>query len=921
MSATMLGAALEYVAQGLAVLPLHSSDREGRCSCGSRDCASPGKHPRTPNGVKGATLDPEILHGWWARWPSAWIGIATGAASGGLWVLDVDLGAPVGGGLAGPEAVALLEAQHGALPATWRASTGSGGWHLWWRSPVGVELPGNRVGVRVEGQACGIDVRSSGGYVVAPPSGHYSGGVYRWTEREGVAEAPGWLQGLVRRVERPVEPRPAPTLPEAQGDLGREQRYARAALARAVRDVSALQKGVGGGGRHAALLSAARTLGGFARLLEADGARALLVEAGVACGLPEREAARTVVDGWAAGEAAPLPVPDRPAPPSRARIEAMPWTEREQPPLEDDVGRPALRLVVPDDGRWADLDSAPVMTVERETRAADRVVEELLTNGAPPVEPPPMRPMEAEVEAERPQIIVSGQHARDIVDAAWNAVLAEPGLYQRDGRVVRVAGSEHGARIEEVGEGAMSERLSRAADWFSLRPPRRGEVTEGGMVRQPLGAMPRPTVQAMLAVPHRGLPVLDGIVCSPVLDAQGDLVGSPGYHPGARLWYEGAPLRRSRPSTQAAVDLLLGEWLGDFAFASEADRAAALGLLVQMVMRRMIPSACPIHVVEAPVQGSGKDLLVQALATVGLGGVPTVQAWSQSPEERQKKLMAGLLSGAPLLWLGNVTGRLADPTLAAILTAHPVYEDRVLGGSTMGRVTTAGLSVVATVNNAHLDDDLATRAVRVRIDTGLEDPTVGRVFRHRDLIGWTSAHRDELLSAVLALIESARADGAEWSGPVHGRYPAWSRIVGSVVEAAGLGEHWLAHRAATRGLGSLEAQEWAALVAAWAARGGVRSTAGELAVYCSSRELLLGVVGEDPKRGARGLSRALAGMRDRIWTVEGVRWRMQGARQVHGRTAYALDCLDPDGVHDMGARRARGWTSAGELYETRQDGL
>ena len=526
---------------------------------------------------------------------------------------------------------------------------------------------------------------------------------------------------------------------------------------------------------------------------------------------------------------------------------------------------------------------------------------------------------EAQREEGRPEIVVTGRHLRELIDAGWRAALAHEGLYQRDGRVVMVGGSEHGARIEEVGEGALSERLSRAADWYTLRPPRRGELTEGGMVRMPLGAIPRPVVQAMLAVPHPRLAVLDGIVSSPVLDAHGELVGTPGYHPGARLWYAGAPLRRSRPSTQAAVDLLLGEWLGDLSFASEADRAAALGLLVQLVMRRMIAAACPIHVVEAPVQGSGKDLLVQALATVGLGGVPTVQAWSASPEERQKKLMAGLLCGAPLLWIGNVTGRLADPTLAAILTAHPVYEDRVLGASTMGRVGTAGLSVVATVNNAVMDDDIATRAVRIRIDTGLEDPTTGRTFRHQDLIRWTAAHRDELLSAVLSLIESAQADGAAWTGQVHGRYPAWSRAVGAVVAAAGLGEHWLAHRSVSRGLGSPEAQEWASLVEAWTLRGGQRTTAGDLATYCAAHDLLLGVLG-DARTGARGLSRALSGLRDRIWTVDGVRWRLEPARQVHGRTSYALLCLDPDGVPDMGSRRVRSWQTTGDLWETRADG-
>jgi len=46
---------------------------------------------------------------------------------------------------------------------------------------------------------------------------------------------------------------------------------------------------------------------------------------------------------------------------------------------------------------------------------------------------------------------------------------------------------------------------------------------------------------------------------------------------------------------------------------------------------------------------------------------------------------------------------------------------------------------------------------------------------------------------------------------------------------------------------------------------------------------------------------------------------MEGAAMRHGRTTYAIECLDLEGVPDMGARRARGWASAGELYETRAD--
>jgi len=40
-------AALRYAALGWRVLPLHTPDASGVCSCGREDCPKPGKHPRT----------------------------------------------------------------------------------------------------------------------------------------------------------------------------------------------------------------------------------------------------------------------------------------------------------------------------------------------------------------------------------------------------------------------------------------------------------------------------------------------------------------------------------------------------------------------------------------------------------------------------------------------------------------------------------------------------------------------------------------------------------------------------------------------------------------------------------------------------------------------------------------------------------
>ena len=85
----MLEAALDYAAQGMFVFPLHSTNAAGACSCGRTDCGSAGKHPRTGHGHRDASTDPQQIRRWWAMWPDANIGIASGES--GLVVIDVDV--------------------------------------------------------------------------------------------------------------------------------------------------------------------------------------------------------------------------------------------------------------------------------------------------------------------------------------------------------------------------------------------------------------------------------------------------------------------------------------------------------------------------------------------------------------------------------------------------------------------------------------------------------------------------------------------------------------------------------------------------------------------------------------------------------------------------------------------------------------
>jgi hypothetical protein len=177
------------------VAPLHSPRGTG-CSCGQPGCGKQaGKHPRTKNGLDNATTDLDQIAEWWRRWPDANLLIATGAVSGFV-VVDID---PARGG---EDNFAELESAHGAVPRTVMSRTGGAGRHLLFAVPDGgLSNSNNKI-------AEGIDVRGDGGYIVAPPSAHLSGGSYAWDAlcRPGeveIAEMPAWLLDLARRKPAP----------------------------------------------------------------------------------------------------------------------------------------------------------------------------------------------------------------------------------------------------------------------------------------------------------------------------------------------------------------------------------------------------------------------------------------------------------------------------------------------------------------------------------------------------------------------------------------------------------------------------------------------------------------------------------------------------------------------------------------------
>ncbi|MCX5199239.1 bifunctional DNA primase/polymerase [Streptomyces sp. NBC_00249] len=280
-----LGVARWFAARGYPVHPLAPGAKTPAPNC--PDCRT---HPHPPtgcpcharshrwcHGFHAATTDPEVLGAWWREEPGFGVGVSCGPA--GLVVLDVDAhGAPVPerhrllpgiriddrvdltGLSSGYDTLALLAA-HRAQPhpaedaGTLRVRTPSGGLHIWYRLPLGSPhfRSSSGSGPRVA-LAWQVDVRASGGYIVAPTTRTAAGVYEALPGARTPAPLPLWLAAELTRtghacsapggaVTAPVRGPVRPSGPAGEGQgAGEAQRILRPLLD-AVRACAAAPRG------------------------------------------------------------------------------------------------------------------------------------------------------------------------------------------------------------------------------------------------------------------------------------------------------------------------------------------------------------------------------------------------------------------------------------------------------------------------------------------------------------------------------------------------------------------------------------------------------------------------------------------------------------------------------------------------------
>lgn len=462
------------------------------------------------------------------------------------------------------------------------------------------------------------------------------------------------------------------------------------------------------------------------------------------------------------------------------------------------------------------------------------------------------------------------------VDHAWSLLLASnryPWLFRAAGVPSWVVPDDDGRPMAvPVTEERLRHMLAKLAIWRRLA--RNGD----------LAPAPPPTglIKSLLATPDPGLPILAGIVTTPVFGRNGSLLTEPGYHPDARLLYQpmpgfSLPNVPDRPTSGdlAAARALVDDLLGDFPFTGDAERAHAMALLLLGFMRAMIDGATPLHLIEKPSPGTGATLMVDAIAMLLTGANASVMTEGRDDEEWRKRITAKLRQIPSLVLIDNLRHPLDSSALAAALTA-PYWEDRILGVSEMTRLPIR-CAWIATGNNPEFSNEMARRIVRIRLDAHVDQPWRREEFRHPDLIAWVRANRPRLVAACLTLCRAWIAAGRPLGAKTLGSFESWSRVIGGVLHVAGIGgflENIDEMLATADGEGAM----WRGFIAAWWDRFGTAEVGvGDLYELAMACEPPLPLGGGNDRSQRTRLGKLLGRTRDRIFSLDDRNLRVEAA--------------------------------------------
>ncbi|MEU6114897.1 bifunctional DNA primase/polymerase [Streptomyces sp. NPDC047117] len=360
---------------------------------------------------------------------------------------------------------------------------------------------------------------------------------------------------------------------------------------------------------------------------------------------------------------------------------------------------------------------------------------------------------------------------------------------------------------------------------------KKSENESGETVKQP--KQPRQEVLRVVLGNRSwpGVPSLRGITRVPILRADGTVLNAPGYDTASGMYFDpmcafdDVPDEPTGEQVDYAFDFVYNKVLGDFPYASQADRANAFAYATHATGRRFLEGASDGGVQPTPganivagSQGTGKSYLAKVpLWTAG----GTEVDYSTDEHELSKTLVSSLYNKrGSVIILDNVPdGYLVKNTTLARFLTSGLPDARILGQTKNIRMIN-DMFWVLTGNGTRLSDDNRRRFFDIELDVGMANPAMRDSFVLGDLESFFQRDRRnkaKFIWCCLILWRAWVAKGAqETTCAMRGSYGWWAKPTAGFLEFLGV-EGFMDNYDPGA---SAEAEHWVPFLAAWHAKYG-----------------------------------------------------------------------------------------------------
>ncbi len=296
------------------------------------------------------------------------------------------------------------------------------------------------------------------------------------------------------------------------------------------------------------------------------------------------------------------------------------------------------------------------------------------------------------------------------------------------------------------------------------------------------GVLPVDLARAFVSSPRvrRRLPRLKTYARSPIFDTRWRFVGTPGFHRGSGVFYDGPEVQPTDGSKH------LCEALQDFHFKNEADLVNVAGALVTAITMPHWGRGHPFLAINGNKPGVGKSTLARVVGVIVEGAEPHTVSYVPDDNEFEKQLATRVEAGDRIIVVDNAKTR--RPIESAVLE-RCITDSRLtfrrLGSNTAITRPSNDILFCLTMNLTQMGPDLRRRALPVN----LELHTNVRSVRYPvdDLVGAVLRHRLEILGELAGMVRAwLDADQPACEDPArHSTGQRWAATVDAILRLSG----------------------------------------------------------------------------------------------------------------------------------------